>query len=95
MPISYQADLFVHPVICLEALSLGFQSLVVGELWTASVWRCFVSCWEGPVLEAGSWPPGTKEREVGEVPFTQCVWILVIAAEGVYQEIVEEVPGLE
>lgn len=95
MPISYQADLFVHPVICLEALSLGFRSLVIGDLWTSSAWRCFVSCWEGPVLEVGSWPPGTKEREVGEVPFTQCVWILVIAAEGVYQEIVEEMPGLE
>ena len=89
MPVSYQADLFVHPVICLEALSLGFQSLVVEELWTASARRCFVSCWEDPVLEAGSWPRGTKEREVGEVAFTQFVWILV------YQEIVEEMLGLE
>lgn len=74
---------------------MGFQSLVLGELWTASAWRYFVSCWQGPVLEVGSWPPGTREREVGEVPVTQSVWILVIAAEGVYQEIVEEMPGLE
>lgn len=94
VPVSYQADLFVHPVICLGALSLGFQSLVV-ELWIASARRCFVSCWEDPVLEAGSWPRGTEEREVGVVPFTQFVWILVVAAKGIYQEIVEEMLGLE
>lgn len=68
---------------------MGFQSLVVGELWTVSAEvLCFLLGGSCP-KEAGSWPWGTKEWEVGEVAFTQFVWSLYI------QEIVTEMLGLE